>query len=85
MRVNAKMLAKARDEKVDLVQHIEAAATLLKINKKVLTDELESAILRSELEENINTPDFSITQANLLGYRKGLRYALSLIETKETQ
>lgn len=85
MRVNAKMLAAARQEEVDIVSHLEAAQTLLKIIKKVLTEDLESAILRSELEENINTPDFAVTQANLLGYRKGLRYALSLIETKETK
>lgn len=83
MRINSRILREAKELDINAEEHLGAAESLLKILRKVLTDELQSAILRSESEENIKTPDFAVTQANLLGYRKALRFTLSLIETKE--
>jgi len=81
-KYNSRIVRQAKENNVDLKLSFESAQTFTNILKKVLTDELESAILKSESEENIKCSDFVAAQANLLGYRKGLRYALSLLNNQ---
>lgn len=80
MKFNQKMLAVAKDKKYDLQACYASAELFNEMLKKVLTDELESAIIRSESGDILNSPNYLAVHADLIGYRKGLRYVLNLLD-----
>ena len=75
-------MKEANKEKVDLELQYGAATTLITMFEKVLHSELDSCILKQESEDLLKERDFVATQALLLGYRKGIRYALTLLSNR---
>lgn len=61
------------------------AEPLLNILQKVLTNELERAIISSEDEGLTKLPDYGIIQADKQGYRRGIRHALRLLTMKDSE
>lgn len=84
-RFDSRLMRVAREQKVDLRINYTAAEIFNNLLKKVLTDELESAILRSESGDILNSPNYQAAHADLIGYRKGLRFALKLLENQGTK
>lgn len=54
---------------------------LLEILKRALTDELNDAIIKDESRSNYDCPNLLPLLADQAGYRRGLRYSLSLLST----
>lgn len=84
LRFDSRLLRIAKERKVDLPLNYNAAEVFVEIAKKVLTNEIESATIRGESEEMSKVPDYAVSQADLNGYKRGLRHALKLLETQGT-
>jgi len=50
---------------------------------KVLTKDLENAILQSESRDRLNGPNALADLSDLMGYRRGLRLAIKLLTDKD--
>jgi hypothetical protein len=50
---------------------------------RVLTNELEGAILQSESRDRLNGPNALADHQDLMGYRRGLRHAIKLLTDKD--
>lgn len=79
MKINQKMMAAAADKKYDIKLLYASAENFNEILKKVLTDEIESAIIRGESGEILNSPNYIAAHAELIGYRKALRFVTGLL------
>lgn len=61
----------------------QLAEPLIKIYERVLTKELNDAIIRDEDKDLTDSPNYGITLADSMGYRRGLRHAIKLLTMKE--
>ena len=70
------------EDKELLLSSIRSSKFLREMLIKVLTDELESAIIRDESVDLLESPNALATLSRSLGYRKGLRHCIDLLTTE---
>ncbi len=81
MKFSQAVVAEAKSQGIDaqeLKERYENAAVLLGILRNALTTTLESAILRDEDSNLYACPNHTHKLADNAGYRRALRYAISL-------
>jgi len=74
-----------KEGKAVLLSEIRSSKNLREILIKVLTDEIESAILSDESVDIYKNPNALALVADHRGYRRGLRHCIKLLETEDKE
>jgi len=83
MKVDQRLVRGLDSEDKELIlSSIRSSKFLREMLIKVLTEEIESAIIHDESVDLLESPNALATLARSLGYRKGLRHCIDLLTTE---
>lgn len=81
MRLNSRWTVGLTEEgKKELEAEWRNSRVLRKTLLRLLTEDVESSIIRQEGEDFIKNPNLLVAHADQQGYRRGLRQAIKLIQ-----
>lgn len=80
MKLNARLTAGMdKDELAEFQSALRSAEPLLKVVRRVLTEEIDAAIIKDEGEEIFDCPNALAKLTSQAARRKALRFALQLV------